>query len=120
MDILLTNESDAIFINAPLTREYTTQAQTDVVGQRLLIMLQTFMGEWFLDEAYGIPFFQRILGHKISKDAVDLIFQQKILAEVGVQELVSFTSTLANRAYSLTFTVKVSSGDVTAPITIIA
>lgn len=68
---------------------------------------------------YGVPYFQRLLGHKqTSKAAADLIFQSQILAEPGVKEIVSFDSTFVNRQYSLTFKVKVVTGEITSAIVI--
>lgn len=81
-------------------------------------MLRTFLGEWFLNTEHGVPWWQNILGRKTTKAAVDLILQQKILAENGVKELTYFKSTLVNRKYELTFKVKVTTGEETTPITI--
>lgn len=77
------------------------------------------MGEYFMDTTYGVPWWQRLLGVKqTSKAAADLIFQQQILLEPGVKEIVSFESTFVNRKYSLTFKVRVVTGEITAPIII--
>jgi hypothetical protein len=113
MDILIDPLTwDAVFHNGPLTREYTTQPDstkvTQTVAQRLKIRLLTFLGEWDYNTAYGVPYFQSILGKKISKNSVDMIFQQKILEEAGVQEIVNFSSTLNNRKYTLSFQIKVN------------
>lgn len=116
MDLLLDPVShDCVFINGatPVTLE-----RTDVVAQRLKIKLLTFRGEWFLDTSYGIPYWQRILGLKIRKSDLDLIFQQAILEERGVKEITFFRSSFSSRIYSLTFRVKVTSGDETETITI--
>ena len=124
MDLLLNTDitspsyGDLTFKNGPLTLDYTTQSRVDVVAQRLLIRLKTYKEEWFLDTGYGIPYMQRILGHKNKKSTVDLIFQREILAENGVKELTFFESTVVNRQYSLTFRVKVTTGDETDNITI--
>ena len=120
MDFLLdTIEHDIIWNNGPLTKQYTTQPFTQTVAQRLKIRLLTFQGELFTDTTYGVPYWQRLLGVKqTSKAAVDLIFQQKILEEEGVKEIVSFNSTFQNRQYSLTFQVKVVNGEVTLPISV--
>lgn len=124
MDLLLDIEpinpgfGDIVWNNGPLTKEFTTQPFTQVVGQRLFILLRTFQNEWFLSESYGIPYWQEILGFKNRKSRVDLIFQQKILAENGVAEIVAFSSTLKNREYSASFSVRVSTGEVTDTITI--
>ena len=112
------NNGDAIWINGPLTREGITGPFTENVAQRLRIRLLSFEGEWFLDTTYGVPWWSRILGQKPTKSAIDQILQQEILAENGVKELVSFTSSFANRTYSASFQVRVVNGEVTDTINI--
>jgi hypothetical protein len=111
------SSGDLVFHNGTLTQEYTTQPFTQVVAQRLVIRLRTWETEWFLDTEYGVPYFD-IIGRKVPKSRVDSILQQEILAERGVKEIVSFTSTLQNRQYSASFRVKVSTGETTDVITI--
>lgn len=118
LDPLSPSYGDLTWKNGPLTPDYTTQSRVDVVAQRLRIRLLTFREEWFLDTGYGVPYFQRILGHKIKKSAVDLIFQREILTENGVKELTFFESTFENRKYSLSFRVKVTTGEESGLITI--
>lgn len=112
MDILLDLQThDVIFVNgeAPVTR-----SQQDIVAQRLKITLQTFLGEWFLDLDVGLPYFQQILTKVRSKNSIDAIFQQTILEDAGVVELLSYNSTLssATRGFDLSFTVRVADGSV--------
>jgi hypothetical protein len=119
LDLLLdVNTHDAIWTNAPLDESGVTSPFTQTIAQRLKIRLLTYQNEWFYDTTYGIPYFQSILAKKTTKANVDLIFQQAILSEPGVKQIVTFTSTLINRQYSLTFSVKVVDGTVTQPITI--
>ncbi len=124
MDLLLNTDpispsyGDLTWQNGPLTPAFTTQSRVDVVAQRLRILLLTFENEWFLDTSYGIPYFQSVLGRKTKKSTVDLIFQREILAENGVKELTFFESTIVNRQYSLTFRVKVTTGEESGLITI--
>lgn len=120
MDLLLdTQTHDIVWNNGPLIREYTTQPFTQTVAQRLKIRLLSFYGEWFADTTYGVMYWERILGVKqTSKAAVDLLFQQAILKEEGVKEIVSFDSTFRNRQYSLVFQVKVVNGEITQPISV--
>lgn len=106
MDIKLSLlTGDAEFVNGGTP---VTQDAGESVSQKLYIMLRTFAGEWFLNVDHGIPYFQSIFGQKVSVQAVDLIFQQKILEEEGVQELTSFSSNLnaSSRTYSLSFSVR--------------
>ena len=117
LDPISSSYGDLTWKNGPLTPDYTTQSRVDVVAQRLLIRLRNFEGEWFLDTSYGVPYWS-ILGHKIKKSAVDLIFQREILAENGIKELTFFESTFENRKYTLSFRVKVTTGDETETITL--
>lgn len=124
MDIRLNNDrtsldfGDVVFINGPLTKEGITSTPAEVVAQRLRVRLSTYLGEWFLDVGYGVPYYQQILAKKTTKVAVDRIFQQQILSERGVRELVSFSSTFENRQYNMSFKVRVMNGSVTESITV--
>lgn len=102
---------DIIWKNGPLTKEDVTQPFTENVQQRLFIRLRTFMGEWFMDTEYGVPYYQRILGRKTPKPSVDRIFQEEILAERGVAEIISFTSTLVQREYSVKTEIRCVNGE---------
>lgn len=121
MDILIdTVTNDALWVNGPLRKSETSQPYTQTVAQRLKIRLLTFQNEYFWDTSYGVPYFQRLLGQKqVSKASIDLIFQQQILLESGVKEIVTFSSTFSNRIYSLTFSVRVVDGTITSPISIV-
>lgn len=119
MDLLLDRtKHDLVFINGacPTTGDYV-----DVVVQRLYIRLRTFYQEWFLNVEYGVPWLERILGHKIkNKSTVDMVIQEQILAEAGVARIITFNSTMDNptRRYSCTFRVKADSGEESQEITI--
>jgi hypothetical protein len=118
MDLKLDISHDCVWENGPLTDIGVTHPLTETVGQRLLILLRSFKGDWFYNTTYGVPYFQSILGKKTTKANVDLIFQTAILSEPGVKQIVTFNSSLVNRQYSLTFSVKVVDGTITQPITI--
>lgn len=108
---------DAVFINGPLTPAGVTTLPLETVAQRLRIRLLTFQNEWFADTGYGIPYYQRILGKKPTKSALDQIFQQAILEERGVREITYYESSLSGRNYSVVFRVKTREGE-TSLITI--
>ena len=117
MDILLNPDThDVEFVNGDCPVTTTIQLG---VAQRLKIMLQTFLGEWFLNTDTGIPYFEAIFGKVRSKSSVDLILQEKILSDPGVIEMVEFESELdgARRVYSMRFKVRTSEG-VTDDITL--
>lgn len=118
MDLLLNeNTNDLVFVNGACP---VTQQLTSVVSQRLKITLYTFLGEWFLNTSVGVPYFQQIFGKIRNKSSIDLIFQQIIVNDVDVIEILSFESTLSPdiRGYSMTFQVRVSDNTASLPITI--
>lgn len=93
--------------------------QEEEIQQRLLIRLRTFLGEWFINTSYGVPYFQQILGKGRKKATVDGIMQEQILADGSVTELVSFTSELnADRSYRAEFKVKISNSSALIPVQI--
>lgn len=76
--------------------------------QRLKIKLMFFKGEWFLNQNFGIPYFDEIFGKSVdSKDAVDNIFKLAIVEMEGVDKLIKFSSTFnaPTREFSLSFSV---------------
>ena len=115
-----TEPNDIIWYNGPLLKGDTTQTRVEVTGQRLLIQLRTWLGEWFINTAYGVPYEQRIIAKKnISKAGVDLILQQQVLSDAGVREIVSWNSTLSSaRKYTLVFSIKVIDGTVSELLTV--
>ena len=99
---------DMLFENGgcPITRDFT-----DSVAQRVFMMLRTFLGEWYLNVETGVPYTQRILGHRIDKSTVDRILQERILAEPGVGGILEFRSTLNNkREYDVVLKIRDTSG----------
>ena len=117
MDLLLDEDTnDIVFVNGTAQ---VTDTQLSTVSQRLKVRLQTFLGEYFINNATGVPYYQSIFGKIRSKATVDTIFQKQILEDEGVIEIVSYSSTLstASRLLEVTFTVRTSEG-VTQPITI--
>lgn len=61
----------------------------DAVRQRWLIYIRTFLGEWFLDQSIGVPYFQRILSKGISRQIIKQVFTEKSLEVPGVIQVVS-------------------------------
>lgn len=80
--------------------------------QKLLIRLRFFLGEWFLDERLGFPYFERVLGKKNPRTSLDALFRQVILSTPDVIEILTFTADLDtnSREYSLAFKVRATDG----------
>lgn len=115
MDLKLDSSGDFLFVNGECP---VTTSDFDVVAQRLLIRLKTFQNEYNFNTQYGIPYFQRILGKKVRKQEVDNIFQQSIIEEEGVTEIIDFNSTFVNNIYSLRFKAKNDKGLISPVISI--
>jgi hypothetical protein len=55
------------------------------VAQQVTILLRSFLGEWFLDLDYGVPWFQNIIGVKpVNIDEVTNILRARILTVEGM------------------------------------
>lgn len=60
------------------------------IEQNLKQRLRYFLGEWFLDQRNGIPYFEQILIKNFNPNIVDAIFKNTVLATPGIIELTSF------------------------------
>ncbi|QGP57352.1 hypothetical protein PsalMR5_04871 (plasmid) [Piscirickettsia salmonis] len=103
-DFLLNNDHDIDFSSLSLHL-------TDSLAQHLSIKLNTFQGEWFLDNTAGIPYFQNILGNKVDADVIDSIFKKAILEEKDVSTILEFTSSIDNAKRKYSYTARVLSAD---------
>jgi hypothetical protein len=111
MDLLINPvTNDVVFDN---TTRMTSSYEESVV-QRLKIRLWTFLGEWFLDVTEGVPYFESVFVKVRDKSFIDLIFQEAILKDTGVENIISFSSTLSSdRRYSFEFSCQLNNGAVT-------
>lgn len=110
MDLLLCRtKHDLVFENGKCP---TTTDSIDSVIQRLYIRLRTFMGEWYLNVEYGVPWLEKVLGHKVKKTTVDMTIQKEILDVEGVARVTHFESWYDNttRAYRCKFKVQATNG----------
>ncbi len=82
----------------------------DEIAQVLRQELRVFLGEWFLDTAEGIPYFQEILKKNPNPSTVDAIFKNKILSTPGVIELLSYSLEINGRNLSLSFSASTQEG----------
>jgi len=63
---------------------------TNAIDQHLKQRLRMFLGEWFLDNRIGLPYFQHILKKNPDAIVIDSVFKRQILTTPGVLELLSF------------------------------
>lgn len=107
MDLLQTATGDLAVTNNTLT--FVTGA--DEVKQRLTQRLRTFLGEWFLDQSRGIPYFQEIMKKNPSSTIVEAIFKNEILGTPGVLAIEYFKITVDNVTRRLYLELKVQAVD---------
>lgn len=62
----------------------------DQIAQRISTRLKLLLGEWFLDNAMGVPWFEQILIKNPRRAIVAGVIKRTILDTPGVQELTSF------------------------------
>lgn len=89
-----------------------TPNQETAIQQHILQRLRTFLGEWFLDNTIGIPFYQSIFVKNPSIGTVNGLFISEIIQTPGVVALTryAFTANSANRSLDASFTALTSSG----------
>ena len=75
----------------------------ELVGQNIATRLKLILGEWFLDTTQGTDWAGRILGRVGGYDAE---IQRVILGTTGVDSISDYSSTLSNRALSVSAVIK--------------
>lgn len=90
---------------------------TDAFGQAIYTSLHLLNGEWWEDTSRGLPLFESILGQSGDPEhihAVDMLVQEAVMNVQGAQQITSFSSSYANRTYTIDeMTVSSRFGDVT-------
>lgn len=76
------------------------------IAQAIRQVLRTFLGEWFLDEEAGVPWYDQILIKAPNLPAVRAVIRDVILAVPGVLEVTSLSVDMnrVSRALAVTFT----------------
>lgn len=101
---LVVTDGDLVFVSG-----------VDSILQDIRLALGFFLGEWFLDETEGIPYFQKILGVK-NPDllAIREIYRQRLLAVPGVLDVLSCVVTpAAARTLKINWKVSTDLGELT-------
>lgn len=117
MDIKLDEDGDISLVNGDAQ---TTSIGAEDLAQRLSIRLNTFQGEWFMDNTLGIDWWNRVMGKNRSKMAVDALIQDAILKEPDALQIVSYTSSIStDRKFSCSFRVRTEDGAISSAITFV-
>jgi len=76
----------------------------DRVRQQILIKLNLWVSEWFLDTEFGTPYISDILGKQISLNASIAALKKSILEVADVDRINSFSSSFDRQKRKLTIT----------------
>ncbi|QKJ86691.1 Phage protein [Paramixta manurensis] len=87
------------------------------IRQQLEFRLSIFRGEWFLDSEFGTPYFQSILGKRLTINGAISVIKTEIRAVEGINDISNFRWSLdrANRKLSVEFEAKTDFGIVSFP-----
>lgn len=106
IDLLLDeNVNDIIFVDG---LPKLVSNNVEAARQRLLIRFQTWMGSWFMNTNFGMPYRQQILKKGVDKDALDALFINEANKIEIVDQVVRFETSITNRVYSGTIEVRVT------------
>ena len=88
----------------------------ETISQHIRQRLQSFLGEWFLNLSYGVPWIQQILGKVQYLSTVETILKAMIEDSPGVEEITSFSigESDQERTIRVDFTVLLYSGETTS------
>lgn len=87
--------------------------EDELTQQKVAIVLRTYRGEWFVDLSEGVPYFQEILVGKNNKDLADVIIRSAIQNTEGVEDVLSFSSTLnSSGQYIVSFRATTTDGEI--------
>jgi hypothetical protein len=75
--------------------------RADKVAQQIKMTLLTFLGEWFLDIGFGVPYLEEILIKNPRLTSVESILRAKIKDVPDVEKITSFAMTYNRRARTL-------------------
>lgn len=74
------------------------------VAQAVLTRLRLLQGEWFLDSTAGVPYSTQVIGFGTSNSR-DVVIQSTILNTPGVNQLLTYSSSVVDRQFSVSATI---------------
>jgi hypothetical protein len=85
---------------------------TNPILQDILQRMRLFLGEWFLDNTVGVPYFQQIFVKNPDMSKIEAIFIELILSTPGVDALLdySFNSNQNSRRFEISFSAQTTKG----------
>lgn len=106
MDLKLTNNDLDITNN-----ELTLITGIDETSQNITVNLKTILGEWFLDEAIGVPWLNEIFVKRNSLSQAQAILIDNIRQTNGVKKINDLTFDFNNSTRQLSVSTRIQSED---------
>lgn len=91
-------------------------ADKEAVAQAIQTRLKLLLGEWWEDQADGLPLFEQILLQRNTpggRQTIDLLIRERIMDTPHVLEILSFTSWTEGRQYKAEISVDTDFGRLT-------
>jgi hypothetical protein len=90
-----------------------TGDQANAVKQLIMIELRTILGEWFLDQSKGLPYFSSVLGKNPNKHYLATLFKNALLALPQIKQVQSLEVNIisATRTAAVSFVVELHNGE---------
>ena len=97
-------DHDMVFIHDTTTQRYSIWAidGSDKVAQQIKITLLAFLGEWFLDITFGVPYLEEILVKNPRLTSVESILRAKIKSVPDVERIPFFSMSFQREQRILT------------------
>jgi hypothetical protein len=86
------------------------------VAQAVETTLRSFQGEWFLNTAFGVPYFQNVLGKRmVDKSVFDSIVKAAVIGVEDVNTINAYSSEFIrqSRTYEVNLTADTTFGPIT-------
>jgi hypothetical protein len=101
-------------IDITLKRFRLTSTNAEYVVQRITQRLSLCLGEWYLDQHKGVPFFRYILVKNPDMGLIRSIYSRIIRGTAGVVQLLTLETTLnrATRTLDVVFSCKLDTGEI--------
>lgn len=82
------------------------------VAQQIKITLLAFLGEWFLDTSFGVPYLEEVMIKNPRGGTLQAVFRAKIIAVPGVLRIrrLQFELDRASRGLTVIFEAETSEG----------
>ena len=90
-----------------------TETTVDTLEQRIRTRLQTFRGEWYLNEDLGVPYFGEVMVKNPDVDRVRSLLMTELAAVPGVGQILSFVVNFerGDRVFTVNFKCRSTDGE---------